>query len=174
MPTIIAFHPSGFEIRFDVTLDDIPSMITKLSKRHYQPSRAIVYTADGLPLCPKHGVPMQKREKQGDTWYSHKLADPLTGEVTYCRGYAGPSSLGYAIEPDSPAPASVGNGRSTTKPNGQAQPQQGKPVASKPNGQAQRQPTKPAAKPQRANGRNQQPGTLAAMNLDELNEALFG
>lgn len=170
MPTIIAFHPSGFEIRFDVTLDDIPSMITKLSKRHYQPSRTIVYTADGLPLCPKHGVPMQKREKQGDTWHSHKLADPLTGEVTYCRGYAGPSSPGYAIEPNSPAPTPVRNGRSSTKPNGHGQQQIGQSAVSKTNGHAQPQPTKP----QRANGRTQQPGTLAAMNLDELNEALFG
>src|SRR4051812_47841936 len=26
---------------------------------------------DGTPICPKHHTPMRKRERQGDTWYSH-------------------------------------------------------------------------------------------------------
>jgi hypothetical protein len=67
-------------------------------------------TPEGLPICPKHGVPMKKREKQGDTWYSHAIVDPATGEVMtdangktlYCRGYASKSSPGWDIEPDRP------------------------------------------------------------------------
>lgn len=51
-------------------------------------------TPDGLPICPKHGVPMQKREKQGDTWFSHKVTD-ANGNDQYCRGHAGPNSPGY-------------------------------------------------------------------------------
>lgn len=68
MPTIIAIHPSGFEVHFAVELTDINNMIQKLEKRRYRPSRELVYTAEGLPFCPRHGVPMSKREKQGDTW----------------------------------------------------------------------------------------------------------
>ncbi len=68
MPTIIAFHPSGYEVRFDVDLGNVGSMVHKLERRRYRSSRELAYTADGLPICPRHGVPMQKREKQGDTW----------------------------------------------------------------------------------------------------------
>ena len=76
MPTIIAFHPAGFEVRFDVDLGEIADMVRRLEQRRYRPSRELSYTAEGLPFCPRHGVPMQKREKQGDTWYSHKVTDP--------------------------------------------------------------------------------------------------
>lgn len=122
MPTLIAFHPTGFEVRFDVDLGGIADMVRRLEQRHYRPSRELSYTAEGLPICPRHGVPMQKREKQGDTWYSHKVTDPTSGEGGYCRGYASPSSPGFDIV--SPAPVSApqvnghngnGNGRSTIK-----------------------------------------------------------
>jgi hypothetical protein len=39
---------------------------------------------DGTPdpaWCPIHGVAMQRREREGQVWYSHKLADG-----TYCKG----------------------------------------------------------------------------------------
>ena len=32
-------------------------------------------------ICPEHGVEMKKREKDGETWWSHKQADG-----TYCKG----------------------------------------------------------------------------------------
>ena len=122
MSTIIAFHPAGFEVRFDVDLGEIADMVRRLEQRHYRPSRELSYTAEGLPFCPRHGVPMQKREKQGDLWFSHKVTDPTSGEVGYCRGYASPSSPGFDIVP--PAPVSApqvnghngnGNGRSPIK-----------------------------------------------------------
>jgi hypothetical protein len=99
MPTIIAIHPSGFEVRFEVELGEINNLVHQLQKRRYRPSRELAYTAEGLPLCPRHGVPMQKREKQGDTWFSHKVTEPETGQVVYCRGYAGPSSPGFEVLP---------------------------------------------------------------------------
>ena len=120
MSTIIAFHPTGFEVRFDVDLGDIAEMVRRLEQRHYRPSRELSYTAEGLPICPRHGVPMQKREKQGDNWFSHKVTDPTSGEVRYCRGYASPSSPGFDIVTDVPTKASQpnesnGNGRSSIK-----------------------------------------------------------
>ena len=32
-------------------------------------------------ICPEHGVEMKKREKDGETWWSHKQADG-----SYCKG----------------------------------------------------------------------------------------
>ena len=122
MSTIIAFHPAGFEVRFDVDLGGIADMVRRLEQRHYRPSRELSYTAEGLPICPRHGVPMQKREKQGDFWFSHKVTDPMSDEVSYCRGYASPSSPGFDIVTDVPIKASQlaenngnGNGRSPIK-----------------------------------------------------------
>jgi hypothetical protein len=43
---------------------------------------------DGTPICPKHGVEMRKREKQGDEWWSHRVINRESGEKMYCRGYA--------------------------------------------------------------------------------------
>ncbi|HEX6293403.1 MAG TPA: hypothetical protein VFZ66_29750 [Herpetosiphonaceae bacterium] len=51
------------------------------------------YTPEGLPICPKHGVPMKKREKQGDVWHSHSVGE--RGEDLYCRGYPGKESPGW-------------------------------------------------------------------------------
>jgi hypothetical protein len=44
-------------------------------------------TPTGEPLCSRHGVVMSRREKQSDTWFSHKIIHPETGEELYCRGY---------------------------------------------------------------------------------------
>ena len=34
-------------------------------------------TPEGLPICPKHGVPMKECSKQGDAWHSHNV-EPRT------------------------------------------------------------------------------------------------
>ena len=154
MPTIIAFHPSGFEIRFDVDLGGVADMVRRLEQRRYRPSRELTYTAEGLPICPRHGVPMQKREKQSDTWFSHKVTDPNSGEVIYCRGYASPSSPGFEVLPAAttaakPKPANGQNGNA-------------KPVA--------------ANRQNGANGNGRSPNRqpVKQVDLDKLNEALFG
>ncbi len=99
--TVSALHPSGFEIRLQVpSLDALEPTIADLLQRGYRPARAgdgWQRTPEGLPLCPKHRVPMRQREKQGDTWYSHAVVQPQTGEELYCRGYAGPNSPGWAV-----------------------------------------------------------------------------
>jgi hypothetical protein len=40
-------------------------------------------TPEGDPICPKHLVPMKKREKQGDVWHSHNVG--TEAEPCYCR-----------------------------------------------------------------------------------------
>ena len=95
--TIIAFHPTGYELRIQVTFDELPATMRRLAARGYTPSREPILTAEGLPICPRHGVPMKQRTRNGDLWFSHKLMDPGTGETLYCRGYASASSPGYDI-----------------------------------------------------------------------------
>ncbi|MBK8905457.1 MAG: hypothetical protein IPM53_30015 [Anaerolineaceae bacterium] len=95
--TLIAFHPTGYELHIPVTFEELPATMRRLAARGYTPSREPVLTAEGLPICPRHGVPMQQRSKQGDFWFSHKMVHPETGETVYCRGYASASSPGYDI-----------------------------------------------------------------------------
>jgi hypothetical protein len=66
-------------------------------------------TPEGLPICPKHNVVMAKREKQGDTWYSHKIETPDGDE--YCRGYATKNGTAWHVEAVSKQGVSV-NGKS--------------------------------------------------------------
>lgn len=103
--TIIAYHPTGYELRIGVTFEELSPTLRRLSARGYTPTREPVLTAEGLPICPRHGVPMQQRNRNGDIWYSHKLVHPETGETVYCRGYAGASSPGYDILLPAAAPA---------------------------------------------------------------------
>ena len=95
--TVIAFHPTGYELHIPVTFEELPATMRRLAARGYTPSREPVLTAEGLPICPRHGVPMQQRNRNGDLWFSHKMVYPETGETVYCRGYASASSPGYDI-----------------------------------------------------------------------------
>jgi hypothetical protein len=99
--TVKALHPSGFEIHLQVrSLDALEGTIANLIAQGYRPATGgdgWVRTPAGEPLCPKHQVPMRLREKQGDSWWSHQVIDPRTGEELYCRGYAGPSSPGWVV-----------------------------------------------------------------------------
>lgn len=78
-------------VAFDGSFTQIPAAIERLraigATPTAQPAKQWSYTPEGLPICPKHQVAMKKREKQGDTWYSHVLTAP-DGEECYCRGYA--------------------------------------------------------------------------------------
>jgi len=95
--TLIAFHPTGYELHIPVTFEELPATMRRLAARDYTPSREPVLTAEGLPICLRHGVPMQQRNKHNDIWFSHKMVHPETGETVYCRGYASASSPGYDI-----------------------------------------------------------------------------
>lgn len=168
--TIIAFHPTGYELRIPVTFEELPATMRRLAARGYTPSREPVLTAEGLPICPRHGVPMQQRTRQGDFWYSHKMVHPGTGETVYCRGYAGASSPGYDILLPMAAPPETSD-----KP--AAVPQLAGAKAS--NEPGSRQPAVPGTESMNdpANGRsaNRPPALEEAPPQDAaLNTALFG
>lgn len=114
--TLIAFHPTGYELHIPVTFEELPATMRRLAARGYTPSREPVLTADGLPICPRHGVPMQQRNKQNDVWYSHKMVHPETGETVYCRGYASASSPGYDILLPTAVPAEDAARPDTNRP----------------------------------------------------------
>lgn len=99
--TLTALHPSGFEVCLHVpSLEALEPLIADLLARGYRPAGAgdgWQRTPEGLPLCARHRAVMRQREKQGDTWYSHAVVHPQTGEELYCRGYAGPSSPGWDV-----------------------------------------------------------------------------
>ena len=78
------------------SLNDLRKAVRLLPGAGIEPVRATATwatTPEGLPICPKHGVPMRKRERQGDTWYSHNAGGE--GEELWCRGYAGKDSPGW-------------------------------------------------------------------------------
>ena len=104
---IETISPNGNAVRFetpeeslDELLKHLPALERKLTTVGYQPNatREWPKTPEGNPICPKHGAPMKKREKQGDTWYSHQIVDPKTGEECWCKGYADKSSPGWEID----------------------------------------------------------------------------
>jgi hypothetical protein len=78
------------------SVDQLPAIIGRLRSLGATPPSTRLewsYTPEGLPICSKHGTPMKKRERQGDTWYSHNMG--TTDEPCYCRGYAGADSPGW-------------------------------------------------------------------------------
>ena len=77
------------------TLNDVRKAVRLLPEAGIEPVRAATWqtTPDGIPICPRHGVPMRRREKQGDTWYSHNVG--TDGEELWCRGYPGKDSPGW-------------------------------------------------------------------------------
>lgn len=95
----IAFVLKGYPVaaRFTGTAAQLDATIARLQGLGAvpppQPPQQWSSTPDGLPICPKHGTPMRKRERQGDTWYSHNMG--ADGEDCYCRGYPGKDSPGY-------------------------------------------------------------------------------
>jgi hypothetical protein len=102
-------HPLGFELLIDcASVEAADAMIRKLVQQGYTPGAsnggAIDWPKgpDGSPLCLKHNALMEKRERQGDVWYSHKIRDPQTGAELYCRGVrhhaSPPERDGYLVD----------------------------------------------------------------------------
>lgn len=77
----------------DMTVDQFCDL---LDKRGFTPPAGREWRTlpDGTPICPKHGTPMRLREKQGDSWYSHRVHG-RGGEELFCKGYAGKESPGF-------------------------------------------------------------------------------
>jgi len=100
--TIRTIHPSGYPVTMAIEADDgkLSTLIAQLNKWGFRPDitgDTWLRTPEGNPICQRHQVPMVKREKQGDAWYSHQVTDP-DGVIHYCRGYASPNSPGYDLE----------------------------------------------------------------------------
>lgn len=101
---IHTISPKGYAVNFesgdDWTLDQLlaklPKIEAQLSEAGYQANAELSFPKlpDGTPICPKHREPMKLREKQGDTWYSHKVV-AADGQEHYCRGHAGKNSPGW-------------------------------------------------------------------------------
>lgn len=75
---IHAVHPAGFPIDIELEPSEqekVDAIVERLCKQGYRAPAATWPTGpDGAPLCVKHGgIPMVKREKQGDEWYSHRI-----------------------------------------------------------------------------------------------------
>jgi hypothetical protein len=103
---IRTISPEGWPLDFELVPEPgkTREAIKFLDNHGYRPAPAggetrrdnYEWTPDGLPLCPKHGEAMRKREKQGDTWFSHSVVDDK-GQEHYCRGYPGKSSPGWNL-----------------------------------------------------------------------------
>ena len=91
-----------------------------LLQKGYLPNGELPRTAEGLPICTRHAVPMRQREKQGDTWYSHSVTDPTTGEILYCKGRPGKDSPGWQVDVDATAPEPTANGSAEPKAQAEA------------------------------------------------------
>lgn len=76
------------------TLDQLCDMLDKRGYAAQAQTQEWQTLPDGTPICPKHHTPMRKRERQGDTWYSHNVA-PEGAAPIYCKGYHGKDSPGY-------------------------------------------------------------------------------
>ena len=139
---IFAVHPAGVLVEF--ALDEgehLADAVELLVEREYRPSHGDAWprTPEGVPICPKHAEVMSQREKQGDTWYSHKVFGEH-GEVLYCRGYPGKSSPGYQV----PVRRAGGDEAQRQRPQAQPQQMQAQPQQAQ---QARRQEPRPSGPP---------------------------
>ena len=87
-----------------VASGQVPGVVTLVARRGrvvhlealgFRAQRGFSYTPEGAPICPKHNVPMVKREKQGDTWFSHNMG--TAEEPLWCRGYEHSTSPGWKV-----------------------------------------------------------------------------
>ena len=123
--TITSISPKTYVITFEAEAGSLMQLIASLAdiqdellRAGYLPNGELPRTAEGLPICTRHATPMREREKQGDTWYSHSVTDPTTGEILYCKGRPGKDSPGWRVDMDATAPEPQANG--TTEPKAQA------------------------------------------------------
>jgi hypothetical protein len=85
-------------IEMPLTKENLRKFKQRLKALGLEPQQPqLVWTAEGLPICPRHQVVMFKHEKQGDIWFSHKVTDNR-GKEQFCRGCAGKSSPGWEIQ----------------------------------------------------------------------------
>lgn len=94
-----SLHGVPLEIELTSEVKKLAAALEYLEIHHFKPEpKPLTWerTAEGIPICPRHRVPMRLREKQGDQWYSHNVGQE--GSEMWCRGYPGPNSPGYDVE----------------------------------------------------------------------------
>ena len=92
------YHERHIRVRFRARPAQIPSVIRRLAELGMEPERAPLrwdLTAEGMPICPRHRVPMKKRERFGSEWYAHNAG--TKEHPAWCRGFPSPHSLGYDV-----------------------------------------------------------------------------
>ena len=124
--TITAVSPKTYITTFEAEAGSLMQLIASLAqiqdellKAGYLPNGELPKTAEGLPLCTRHATPLRQREKQGDTWFSHSVTDPTTGQILYCKGRPGKDSPGWYVDADATAPEPTANGNA--EPQAQAE-----------------------------------------------------
>lgn len=87
--------PEGEGGELEALLKLLADVETALRDAGYEATGELPRTPDGLPICRKHGAVMDKRERQGDVWFSHKV---ILGEgrEAWCKGRPGADSPGWA------------------------------------------------------------------------------
>jgi hypothetical protein len=125
--TIRTISPKTYVTTFELENDTMYQLLAQLTEIQdnllqagYLPNGELPRTAEGLPICTRHAVPLRQREKQGDTWYSHSVTDPQTGQILYCKGRPGKDSPGWQVDID---PACSSRGTEPRANNGTAEPQ---------------------------------------------------
>jgi hypothetical protein len=93
---IEAVHALGYTVTFKTTAAKVDPVARWLRSQGYRPYRGWERTPDGRPICPKHGVIMRERDKQGDQWYSHNVG--TQDRPIYCKGYPDKSSPGWEVD----------------------------------------------------------------------------
>jgi hypothetical protein len=96
MPKIFAVHKTGFRIELDdIDRTRLDEAIAWLIAHDYRPDGSgdqWPKTPSGLPICTKHNTEMRQRQKQNDSWYSHRVIHPETGQELFCKGFPNPTS----------------------------------------------------------------------------------
>ncbi len=89
--TIHIVHASGVPVDIELgptEVDRLDTYITRLLQGGFRaPAHPWPRSPEGLPICSKHQAVMPAREKQGDTWYSHRVVT-ADGVELFCRGFA--------------------------------------------------------------------------------------
>lgn len=98
--SIETLSPLGFLVHVEIEVSGIEALLKQLPDielalreagcRPSVPPR----TPDGLPICEKHDEPMTEKQKQGDSWFSHKVVTD-DGQELYCKGRSGKDSPGW-------------------------------------------------------------------------------
>lgn len=100
---IETISPQGYKVQFEIEaqpglealLSQLADVELALAEAGYEPGAELPKTPDGLPICRKHGAVMDRREKQGDVWFSHKVI-VSEGREAWCKGRPGDDSPGWA------------------------------------------------------------------------------